>query len=51
MIVPFTILGEVIGLVAIPLQFFTVIIGVPILYCFVALFAKKVYIKRNGEWI
>ena len=51
MIVPFTILGEVIGLVAIPLQFFTVIIGVPILYCFVALIAKKVYIKRNGEWI
>ena len=51
MIVPFTILGEVIGLVAIPLQFFTVIIGVPILYCFVALFAKKIYIKRNGEWI
>ncbi len=51
MVVPFTILGEVIGLVAIPFMYFPVIIGVPILYCFVALFAKRVYIKRNGEWI
>ena len=29
----------------------TVIIGVPILYCFVALIAKKIYIKKYGEWI
>ncbi len=50
-IVPFTILGKIIGLVGIPIKFFTVIIGVPILYCFVALFAKKIYIKINGEWI
>lgn len=51
MIVPFTILGEVIGLVGISLKFFTVIIGVPILYCFVAILAKKIYIHKNGEWI
>lgn len=50
-IVPFTFLGQVIGLVAIPLKFLIVIIGVPILYCFVALFAKKIYIKKYGEWI
>ena len=50
-IVPFTWLGKTIGLVPIPLPYMTIIIGVPILYCFVAMFAKKVYIKKHGEWI
>lgn len=50
-IVPFTIIGEIIGLVAIPLKYLVIIIGVPILYCFVALFAKKIYIKKYNEWI
>ena len=50
-LVPFTWLGNVIGLVPIPVKYITVIIGVPILYCFVALFAKKIYIKKYGEWI
>lgn len=50
-IVPFTWLGKTIGLVPIPLPYMTIIIGVPILYCFVAMFAKKVYIKNmvNGS--
>lgn len=51
MIVPYTFLGRAIGLTSIAPKYFTVIIGVPILYCFVAIFAKKVYIKRYGEWI
>ena len=50
-IVPFTLLGQVIGLVPISLQYIMLIIAVPILYCFVALFAKKIYIKKYGEWI
>ena len=50
-IFPFTPIGQMIGLVAIPLRYLTVIIGVPILYCFVAMIAKKVYIKKFGEWI
>ena len=50
-IVPFTWLGKVIGLVPIPLPYMSVIIIVPILYCFVAMFAKKIYIKKYGEWI
>ena len=50
-IFPFTPIGQMIGLVAIPLKYLTVIIGVPILYCFVAMFAKKIYIKKFGEWI
>ena len=50
-IVPFTLLGNWIGLVPIPLPYMSIIIIVPILYCFVAMFAKKVYIKKYGEWI
>ena len=50
-LVPYTWLGNAIGLVPIPLPYMSVIIGVPILYCFVAMFAKKIYIKKHGEWI
>ena len=50
-IVPFTIISRFIGLTAIPLDFLIIIIGVPVLYCFVALIAKRVYIKKYGEWI
>ena len=51
MIVPFTFLGRAIGLTALAPKYFSIIIGVPILYCFVAIFAKKIYIKKYGEWI
>ena len=50
-LVPFTWLGNIIGLVPIPLYLLTLIIGVPILYCIVAIFAKKIYEKKYGEWI
>ncbi len=50
-VIPFTWLGELIGLVPIPAMFMPVIVGVPILYCFVAMIAKKIYIKKYGEWI
>ncbi len=50
-IVPFTWLGQVIGLVPIPLYLLSIIIGIPVLYCFVALFVKKLYEKKYGEWI
>ena len=49
--VPFTWFGSLIGLVAIPLPYMSIILGVPILYCFVALLAKKIYVKKYGEWI
>lgn len=51
MLVPYSFLGRAIGLAPLSLKYFTIIIGVPILYCFVAIFAKKVYIKKYGEWI
>lgn len=50
-LVPFSWLGQIINLTPIPFIYLTVIIGVPLLYCFVALFAKKIYIKKYGEWI
>lgn len=50
-IVPYTFLGRAIGLTALASKYFTVIIVVPILYCFVAIFAKKIYIKKYNEWI
>ena len=50
-IIPYTFIGHSIGLVGLAPKYFAIIIGVPILYCFVAIFAKKVYIKRFGEWI
>ena len=46
LIIPFTFIGNFIGLVALAL-----IITIPILYCFLALFVKKLYIKKYGEWI
>ena len=51
-IIPFTALGKMIGLVAIPIKYiFIIIIGIPILYCFVATIVKKEYIKKYGEWL
>ena len=50
-LVPFTFLGNMIGLVPLEFKYIALILVVPILYCFVALFAKKIYIKKFGEWI
>ena len=51
LVVPFTALGNLIGLVPIAFKYILLIFAVTILYCFVAMFAKKVYIKKYGEWI
>ena len=50
-LVPFTWLGKTIGLVPIPITFIPLIFIVPVLYCFVALIAKRIYMKKYGEWI
>lgn len=50
-IVPYTILGNILGLVPLSMKYMSIIIGVPILYCFVAIFAKKIYIRKYKEWI
>ncbi len=51
LVVPFTALGAMIGLVPIAAKYIFMIFGVTFLYCIVALFAKKIYIKKYGEWI
>lgn len=50
-LVPFTGLGAMIGLV--PMQFSDIVLifSVTFLYCIVAIFAKKVYLKKYKEWI
>lgn len=50
-LVPFTALGNWIGLVPMDLKYIFMIFVITILYCFVAIFAKKIYIKKYGEWI
>lgn len=50
-LVPFTALGNLIGLVPIATKYIFLIFAVTLLYCFVAIFAKKIYIKKYGEWI
>ena len=51
LIVPFTGLGAMIGLVPMAFEDIVLIFGVTALYCVVAMFAKKVYIKKYKEWI
>lgn len=51
LIVPFTFLGKMIGFVPIALEYVVLIVTVTILYCIIAMIAKKIYIKKYGEWI
>jgi len=50
-LVPFTPLGAVIGLVPIATRFIFMIFAVTFLYCIVASLAKKIYIRKYREWI
>lgn len=50
-IVPKTFLGKMIGLVALPIEYIPIILIIPVLYCFVALIAKNIYVKKYREWI
>lgn len=51
LIVPFTPLGHVIGLVALNFKYICLIFVVTFIYCILALVAKKVYIRKYHEWI
>ena len=51
LIIPSTYFGTILGLEPIQTRFLSVIFGVSLLYCIVATFAKKRYIKKYGEWI
>ena len=51
LIFPFTKLGAMIGLVPIAGRYIVLIFVVTLLYCIVALIAKKKYIRKYKEWI
>ena len=51
LLIPFTVLGELIGLVPLGFNHVLMIACVTFLYCIVAGFAKKAYIKKYKEWI
>ena len=51
LIVPFTALGNIIGLVPIDFKYIVLIFTIAITFCLVTMFAKKIYVKKNGEWI
>lgn len=48
---PYTILGRSIGLVSMPIKYLTLILIIPLLYSIIALFVKKLYVKKYSEWI
>ena len=50
-IIPYTFIGNYIGLVAIPFKYISIIVCVPILYCIVATVVKRKYIKKYGVWL
>lgn len=50
-VIPYTFIGAFLGLVAIPFKYLSIIIGIPILYCFVASAVKRLYIRKFGDWI
>lgn len=50
-IVPFTPLGGVLGLVGLEIKFIVMIFVVSFLYCIIALIAKKIYVRVYKEWI
>ncbi len=43
--------GKVIGLVPIAFKYIVMMFIIAFLYCIVAIIAKKIYIKKYGEWI
>src|SRR5699024_599492 len=50
-VVPFTPVGALIGLAPIDIKYIALIFAVTFLYCILAMFAKKIYVKKYGEWI
>ena len=51
LIVPFTGFGKMLGLVPMKLIHIGLIFAVSIIYCIIASFAKRIYIKKYKEWI
>lgn len=50
-VLPFTRLGALIGLVPLPLSYFIWLAGILVLYALATGLVKKIYIRRTGSWI
>lgn len=48
--IPFSPIGEAIGLVPLPLSYFPWLVVTLLSYCLLAQGMKRVYIKRFGQW-
>ncbi len=48
--IPFSPLGNLIGLEPLPLSYFPWLVGTLLCYCCVAQLMKRIYIKRFGQW-
>lgn len=51
LILPFTFVGKMIGLVPIAYEYIVLILTVTVLYCMIAIIAKRIYIRKYDEWI
>ena len=51
LILPFTFVGRMIGLVPIAYEYIALILTVTVLYCMIAIIAKRIYIRKYDEWI
>ena len=51
LLLPFSTLGKLIGLVPIGAEIILIMFAISLFYCIVATIAKKYYIKKYGEWI
>ena len=51
LILPFTFVGRMIGLVPIAYEYIALILTVTVLYCMIAIIAKRSYIRKYDEWI
>jgi Mg2+-importing ATPase len=50
-VIPYTVIGTFLGLVAMPFRYLGIIIGIPILYCVIASFVKRFYIWKFNDWV
>lgn len=50
-LIPYTTLGQSIGLYPLPLLYFSYLIGILLVYCIVTQFVKGLYIKKFNKWL
>ncbi|MGA7773820.1 MAG: hypothetical protein WCA25_12855, partial [Pseudolabrys sp.] len=51
MYLPFSLLGEHLGMVLLPLPYFGWLVGILLSYCLLTQLVKTIYIRRFGQWL